>query len=542
MIYIFSLGAGKACPMSSTILTPGDEFDRMEQGMRQKVAVLDFGGQYAHLIVRRCRELGVYSELFPHDISAESLVEGGTQAIIFSGGPKSVYERDAPMCDLEVFKLGVPILGICYGAQLIAHLKGGVVRRAEQREFGRTEFFVDREDELFHGIRKKLTVWMSHSDRIESLPNAEVLGHTEHSPLAAFRLADRIYGVQFHPEVHHTESGKEIIGNFLFRVCGLQRNWELKGFVRRAIEEVKREVGDGKVICALSGGIDSTTTALLVHKAVGENLTCIYVDHGLMRKNETEELLETFKKLKLRVVHVDARERFMRRLRGVSDPEEKRWIIGEEFIRVFEEEARKLGKVDFLAQGTIYPDRIESARAQSGRRASRIKSHHNVAALPKKMNLKLVEPIKDLYKDEVKEIAKELGLPEEIIKRHPFPGPGLAARIIGEVTEEKLRICREASFIVEEELRRSGWYDKVWQAFAIVGDDLATGVLGDERVLGHVVIVRVVESVEAMTADFARLPYGVLENISRRITNEVKGVTWVAYAISSKPPSTIEPC
>ncbi|MDF2956656.1 MAG: GMP synthase [Candidatus Alkanophagales archaeon MCA70_species_1] len=515
----------------------------MERGMRQKVAVLDFGGQYAHLIVRRCRELGVYSELFPHDIPAKELVKEGTRAIIFSGGPKSVYESDAPTCDPVVFELGVPILGICYGAQLIAHLKGGVVRRAEQREFGKTDFFIDKEDELFHGIRRRITVWMSHSDRIEELPNAEILGHTEHSPLAAFRIrGENVYGVQFHPEVHHTESGKEIIGNFLFRICGLERNWELKDFVRRAIEEIRREVGDKKVICALSGGIDSTTTALLVHKAVGDNLTCIYVDHGLMRKNETEELLETFKRLKLRVVHVDAKERFMRRLKGVSDPEEKRRVIGEEFIRVFEEEARKLGRVDFLAQGTIYPDRIESARAQSGARASRIKSHHNVGALPERMNLRLIEPIKDLYKDEVREIARELGLPEEIIRRHPFPGPGLAARIIGEVTEEKLRICREASFIVEEELKKSGWYDRVWQAFAVVGDDLATGVLGDERRLGHIVIVRVVESVEAMTADFARLPYDVLENISRRITNEVEGVTWVAYAISSKPPSTIEPC
>ena len=536
---------------------------------KDKVVVLDFGGQYSHLIVRRCRELGVYTELLPYDIAIEALKrgiegEGGKgkiKGIILSGSPFSVHEPGSPKCSFEIVDLNIPILGICYGAQLIAYIKGGVVGEGRKSEFGRAELLF-KNSKLFEGVSESgsesgispyracgvvgqsptINVWMSHGDVIERLDGADIIGYTRNSPVAAFCLSN-IYGVQFHPEVHHTEKGDKILRNFLYTMCGCERNWTIESFVRDKIEEIKREVGsDGRVICGLSGGIDSSTTALLVNKAIGDRLTCIFVDNGLLRKREKEEVLNTFENnFKMRMVFVDARERFLERLRDVKDAEAKRKIIGELFINIFEEEASKLGNVDFLAQGTIYPDRIESARASS-RNTSRIKSHHNVGALPEKLGLKLIEPIKDLYKDEVREVAKELGMPQQILNQHPFPGPGLAARIIGEVTEDKLRICREASQIVEEELKRSGWYGRVWQAFAMVGDDIATGVLGDARSVGRIVTIRVVESREAMTADFVKLPYEVLESMSKRITNEVKGVTWVTYAISSKPPSTIEPC
>lgn len=519
---------------------------------RDNVVVLDFGGQYSHLIVRRCRELGVYTELLPYDVSIEELkrgierAEGGgkIRGIILSGSPFSVHEFNSPHCSAEIVNLNMPLLGICYGAQLIAYFCGGVVQKGGKGEFGRTELFF-KESELFEGLgeNRRINVWMSHGDVIERLEGAETLGSTANSPVAAFRIRDKIYGVQFHPEVHHTEKGKKVLRNFLYAICGCERNWTIKSFVREKIEEVKRTVGsDGRVVCGLSGGIDSSTTALLVNQAIGDRLTCIFVDNGLLREGEQEEVLNTFEQhLHLNMVFVDAKERFLNGLRGVTDSEAKRMIIGELFIKIFEEEAKKLGNVDFLAQGTIYPDRIESASAGS-RKSSRIKSHHNVGALPDKLGLKLIEPIKELYKDEVRDVAKELGMPPQILNRHPFPGPGLAARVIGEVTEDKLRICREASQIVEEELRKSGWYDRVWQAFAMVGDDIATGVLGDARTEGRIVTIRVVESKEAMTADFVKLPYAVLESMSKRITNEVEGVTWVTYAISSKPPSTIEPC
>ncbi len=509
---------------------------------RNKVVVLDFGGQYSHLIVRRCRDLGVYTELVPFDVPIEVLKSDRIEGIILSGSPFSIHDHGSPRCDPRILELGIPVLGICYGAQLIAYLKGGVVEAGKKSEYGRTELYFSRDSALFQGLNDegRLNVWMSHGDVIRELDGAEIIGYTKNSPVAAFRISN-IYGVQFHPEVHHTDRGEKILWNFLYTICGCERNWTIESFVRDTIEEIKRQVGDGRVVCGLSGGIDSATTAVLVNRAIGDRLTCIFVDNGLLREGEKDEVLKTFRdELKLNVVFVDARERFLNRLRGVKDPEAKRKVIGELFISIFEAEANKLN-ADFLAQGTIYPDRIESARAGSGK-ASRIKSHHNVGALPAKLGLKLIEPIKDLYKDEVKEVAEELGIPRLIINRHPFPGPGLAARVVGEVTDDKLRICREASHIVEEELKRSGWYYKVWQAFAVVGDDLATGVMGDARRLGRIVTVRVVESREAMTADFVKLPYDVLEKISRRITNEVRGVTWVTYAISSKPPATIEPC
>ncbi|MBN1761679.1 MAG: glutamine-hydrolyzing GMP synthase [Methanomicrobia archaeon] len=519
---------------------------------KDRVVILDFGGQYSHLIVRRCRELGVYTELLPFDTPFEELRQGTERAredskirgIILSGSPFSVHEPGSPHCSPGIVDLNVPILGICYGAQLIADVLGGEVTTGVKGEFGRTVFAFN-DSELFEGVREngKINVWMSHGDVIKWFDGAEVLGSAANSPVAAFHVREHIYGVQFHPEVYHTEMGDKILWNFLYTICGCERNWTMESFIDDTIKGIREAVGnEGKVICGLSGGIDSSTTAVLVHNAIGDRLTCIFVDNGLLREGEKEEVIELFEKnFKMRLVVVDAKGRFLERLRGVTDSEAKRKVIGELFITIFEEEAKKLGDVDFLAQGTIYPDRIESALASS-QKSSRIKSHHNVGALPEKLGLTLIEPIKDLYKDEVREVAKELGMPSQILDQHPFPGPGLAARIMGEVTEEKLRICREASNIVEEELEKSGWYEKVWQAFATVGDDVATGVLGDARKVGRIVTIRVVESKEAMTADFVKLPYDLLETMSKRITNEVKGVTWVTYAISSKPPATIEPC
>lgn len=526
--------------------------ERAAEQRKDRVVVLDFGGQYSHLIVRRCRELGVYTELLPYDVPIDELKRGAAQragegklrGLILSGSPYSVHDPDGPRCTAEILELGIPVLGICYGAQLIATMLGGVVTTGSTGEFGRTEVTYT-ESPLFTGVSEtgRLDVWMSHGDVIARLDGAEVLGTAANSPVAAFRIRSTIYGVQFHPEVHHTARGEQLLRNFLYAICGCDRTWTIKSFVEEQIEAIRTVVGPaGKVICGLSGGIDSATTALLVHEAIGDRLTCVFVDNGLLREGEKEAVLETFAtKLQLNLVSVDARARFLERLHGITDAEAKRKAIGELFITIFEEEAHKRGNAEFLAQGTIYPDRIESARAASGL-SSRIKSHHNVGGLPAQLVLKLLEPIKELYKDEVRAVAKELGMPAEILNQHPFPGPGLAARIIGEITADKLRICRGASQIVEEELKRSGWYEKVWQAFAIVGDDRATGVLGDARSLGRIVTIRVVESREAMTADFVKLPYELLERMSRRITNEVKGVTWVTYAISSKPPATIEPC
>ncbi len=504
-----------------------------------KIVVLDFGSQYSHLICRRIRELSVYAELVPYNISLEELKKMNPRGIVFSGGPASVYNKDSPQPTGKIFELGLPVLGICYGHQLIVNNFGGKVKQAN-KEYGSSSLNIDNDSDLLAGMGKSTRVWMSHGDAAETLPKGfEVIGHTENSFAAAIANRQKlIYGIQFHPEVVHTEKGIQVLKNFVLNICKAKQDWTLENFVDRTVSEISDV--DGNVLCGISGGIDSTVAALLIQKAVGSRLKCVFVDNGLLRLNEEKEVEEMFENnFGMDFTIIDAKERFLGRLKEVTDPEKKRMIIGEEFIKIFTEFAEKKGPFKWLAQGTLYPDVIESGVSKGP--AAVIKTHHNVGGLPSWLDLQVLEPLRYLYKDEVRKVGKILGVPTKLLNRHPFPGPGLAVRVIGEVTPEKLRICKQASKIVEDELIASGWYDKVWQAYAAVGDDRAVGVVGDERKYGHVVMVRVVDSIDAMTADWTRLPSNVLERISNRITNEVEDVAWVSYVVSSKPPATIEP-
>ncbi|HXV50556.1 MAG TPA: glutamine-hydrolyzing GMP synthase [Nitrosopumilaceae archaeon] len=504
-----------------------------------KIVVLDFGSQYSHLICRRIREFSVYAELVPFDIPVDELTKLNPKGIIFSGGPASVYNSGSPLPENKIFEMKLPILGICYGHQLIVNNYGGKIKRAN-KEYGSSLLMIDNDSDLLSGLGKSIRAWMSHGDEAEQVPkNFEVIGHTESAKAAAIANMEKsIYGIQFHPEVVHTEQGTEILKNFVLKICKAKQEWTMKGFVEKTVKDISKI--DGNVLCAVSGGIDSTVTALLIHRAIGERLKCIFVDNGLLRLNEEKEIGEMFtKNFKVNFTKIDAKKQFLTKLEGVSDPEKKRKIVGEEFVRIFTEFAEKNGSFRWLAQGTLYPDVIESGVSKGP--AAIIKTHHNVGGLPDWLKLEVLEPLRELYKDEVRKVAAILGIPQKLLMRHPFPGPGLAVRIIGEVTEKKLEISKIASKIVEEELEKAKWYDKVWQAYAAVGDDKAVGVVGDERKYGNIVMVRVVDSVDAMTADWTRLPDGLLEKISNRITNEINDVTWVTYVISSKPPATIEP-
>jgi GMP synthase (glutamine-hydrolysing) len=505
------------------------------------VVILDFGSQYTQLIARKIREIGVYCEIFPYSVDLARIESLQPIGIILSGGPRSVNEMDAPACEAGVFRLGVPILGICYGIQLIAKLHGGEVQKSEKREYGRAHLFVDAPNGLLEGIENGDTVWMSHGDSIIRMPAGfRTLAHSENSPYGSIRNESAtIYGVQFHPEVHHTPKGKVILRNFLFNICKAKGLFSTESFIETTTARIRETVGDGRVVCALSGGVDSSVVAALVHRAIGDKLTCVFVNNGVLRKNEAREVLELFKdRLHLNLQYVDAEERFLTALKGVRDPERKRKIIGRVFIKVFEEEAKLIGNVAYLAQGTLYPDVIESVSFKGP--SATIKSHHNVGGLPKRMRLKLIEPLRELFKDEVRIVGKELGLPEHVVNRQPFPGPGLAIRMIGDVTKERVHMLQDADYIIREEIEKKADFSHIWQSFAILIPVKTVGVMGDERTYANAVAVRVVESQDGMTADWARIPYEVLDMISRRIINEVPGVNRVLLDISSKPPSTIE--
>ncbi|MBM6998124.1 glutamine-hydrolyzing GMP synthase [Paenibacillus sp. DXFW5] len=505
----------------------------------EMIVVLDFGGQYNQLIARRIRDLGVYSELMPFNTPVERLREIAPKGIVFSGGPSSVYAEDAPHIDPAVYDIGVPIFGICYGMQLMAHQLGGKVERAAKREYGKADVDFAEHSALTRGLDAKQTVWMSHGDHVTQLPDGFVVdASTEHAPIAGFANPNRnMYGVQFHPEVRHSVHGNEMIRNFLYEICGCEGNWSMETFIEDAMRDIRDKVGDGKVLCALSGGVDSSVVAMLIHKAIGDQLTCMFIDHGLLRKGEAESVMETFVgKFDMKVVKIDARERFLSKLAGVDDPERKRKIIGNEFIYVFDEESAKFDDFKFLAQGTLYTDIVESGTAT----AQTIKSHHNVGGLPEDMKFKLIEPLNTLFKDEVRKVGEELGLPREIVWRQPFPGPGLAIRVLGEVTEEKLKIVRDSDYILRDEIAKAGLDREIWQYFTALPNMRSVGVMGDARTYSYTVGIRAVTSIDGMTADWARIPWDVLEKISVRIVNEVENVNRVVYDITSKPPATIE--
>lgn len=515
---------------------------------REMIVILDFGSQYSELIARRIRETEVYSEVISYRTSAKQLADLNLKGIILSGGPNSVYDPGAPHCDPEIWNLGIPILGVCYGMQLMVQQLGGEVERAKLAEYGKASLTIDDPTDLLTNVDDGATMWMSHGDSCTRLPDGfDVLAHTDNTPCAAIADHDRkLYGVQFHPEVVHSVGGQALIRNFVYHICNCQPTWTTEAFVEEAIREIRGKVGDRRVLLALSGGVDSSTLAFLMHRAIGDQLTCMFIDQGFMRKYEPEKLVKLFQEqFHIPVQYVNARDRFLAQLEGITDPEEKRKRIGREFIQVFEEESARLGPFDYLAQGTLYPDVIESADTnvdpKTGERvAVKIKSHHNVGGLPKDLRFKLVEPLRKLFKDEVRKVGRSIGLPEEIVRRHPFPGPGLAIRILGEVTAEKLNILRDADFVVRDEIHKQGVYHDFWQAFAVLLPVRSVGVMGDQRTYAYPVVLRCVSSEDGMTADWSRVPYDLLETISNRIVNEVRGVNRVVYDITSKPPGTIE--
>lgn len=507
----------------------------------ESILILDFGSQYTQLIARRVRELNVYCEIHPFNISTEKLRSFNPKGIIFSGGPSSVYADDAPIPDKQIYELGIPILGICYGLQLIAYQNGGAVTKAPRREFGRAQLLIDSNTDILKNLSPQTEVWMSHGDEVTTMPSGfEKIAHSENAAICAIRNPQKkIFGIQFHPEVVHTKEGKKVLSNFVFNICGCKGDWNAESFIESSIREIRQKVGNSKVLCALSGGVDSSVAAVLLHKAVGDQLFCIHIDSGVMRRGESAQVVNTFRdEYHITLDFVDGTKIFLERLKGVTDPEQKRKIVGKTFIDIFEEEAKKVSDVKFLAQGTLYPDVIESTSFKGP--SQTIKTHHNVGGLPEKMNLKLIEPFRELFKDEVRAVGRKLGLSDGLIDRHPFPGPGLAIRVLGDVTPERLEILRSADEIFIGELRKQNLYSETWQAFAVLLPVQSVGVMGDERTYENTVAIRAVTSVDGMTADWAHLPYDFLAHVSNRIINEVRGVNRVVYDISSKPPATIE--